>query len=125
MKTKPYITSAIQFGSFAIGPICTDSVLRFCSVNRGLEPNYPILFRFLRTGNRTRNRNFRFRLIRFRFRLFRFGSRLFWFGSGSNQTNRIFSEDLKTIINILVLRQIYATLYSFLIIIIYKKTIAI
>ena len=30
-----------------------------------------------------------------------FGSRLFWFGFGSN---RIFSEDLKTIINILVLR---------------------
>ena len=75
MKTEPYITSAIQFSSFAIGPICTDSVLRFCSVNRGLEPNYPTLFRFLRTGNRTRNRNFWFRLIRFR--LFRFGN-IFW-----------------------------------------------
>ena len=55
-----------------------------------------------------------------------FGSRLFRFGFGSNRTNRIFLEDLKTIINILVLRQIYTTLYSFLIIIIiYKKTIAI
>ena len=54
-----------------------------------------------------------------------FGSRLFWFDFGSNRTNQIFSEDLKTIINILVLRQIYATLYLFLIIIIYKKTIAI
>ena len=52
-----------------------------------------------------------------------FGSRLFRFGFGSN---RIFPEDLKTTINIHVLRQIYATLYSFLIIIIiYKKTIAI
>ena len=54
-----------------------------------------------------------------------FGSRLFRFGSGSNRTNRIFSEDLKTTINICVLRQIYATLFSFLIIIMYKKTIAI
>ena len=52
-------------------------------------------------------------------------SRLFWFGFGSNRINRIFSEDLKTIINILVLRQIFATLDLFLIIIIYKKTIAI
>jgi hypothetical protein len=52
-----------------------ESVLRFCSVNRGLEPNYPALFRFLRTGNRTRNQNFWFLLIRFRFRLIRFGSR--------------------------------------------------
>ena len=54
-----------------------------------------------------------------------FGSRSFRFGFGSNRINRNFSEDLNTIINILVLRQIYAILYSFLIIIIYKKTIAI
>jgi hypothetical protein len=54
-----------------------------------------------------------------------FGSRLFWFGSGSNRTNQIFLEDRNTIINIHVLRQIYATLYSFLLIIMYKKIIAI
>jgi hypothetical protein len=47
------------------------------------------------------------------------------FGSGSNRTNQIFLEDRNTIINIHVLRQIYATLYSFLLIIMYKKIIAI
>ena len=50
-----------------------------------------------------------------------FGSRLFRFGSGSNRTNRIFLEDLRTTINIPVVRQIYATLCSFFIIIMYKK----
>ena len=54
-----------------------------------------------------------------------FGSRLFRFGSSSNRTNRIFLEDLRTTINIPIVWQIYATLCSFFIIIMYKKTITI
>ena len=41
------------------------------------------------------------------------------------ELTEFFSEDLRTTINIPIVRQIYATLYSFLIIIIYKKVIAI
>jgi hypothetical protein len=40
-----------------------------------------------------------------------FDFRLFQFGSGSNRTNQTFSEDLKTTINIRVVRQIYALVY--------------
>jgi hypothetical protein len=54
-----------------------------------------------------------------------FGSRLFRFGFGSNRTNRNFPAQVKTRINIHVPRQIYATLYPFLLIIIYKAIITI
>ena len=68
--------------------------------------------RFLKNGNRSVSKKFRNRAFQKNLGTEHFGSRLFRFGSGSNQTNRIFSEDLKTIINIRVVRQIYATLCS-------------
>jgi hypothetical protein len=67
---------------FLYGPGCNMflgffeiSVSSGYSVNRGVEPNKPILFRLVRTEDQICDRFFQFRVIRFSSRVFRFGFR--------------------------------------------------